>query len=176
MMTGDGDTPRWRIRLGLGLFVLSCLAWPGLAVLPMLDLSGAEAAAIGTGLLVAGEGLFLVSLAVLGKPFYESVKAKVLALFRLPAVVAPPSLGRHRAGVVFLVLSAVALYGGLASAFLPYAEPLLLWIVVAWLLASELTFWIGLWLLGPDAWRRLAAILAWTPPDAARVSRGTPGE
>lgn len=163
-MTGAPDaTPRWRIHLGLGLLVLGCLAWPALALLPLLDISGAEAAAIGTGMLVAGEALFLVGLAVLGRPFYESVKAKLLALFRLPAVVRPVGLGRHRSGVVLLLLSAVALYGGLASAFLPWADGLVIRVVVAWLLASELLFWIGLWLLGPEAWQRLAAVLRWTP-------------
>jgi len=61
--------------LGLSLFWLSWLLWALVIVVPfVLDAEVATIAMISTSLLVAAEISFIVSLLLLGRPFYQAVK------------------------------------------------------------------------------------------------------
>ena len=59
---------------GYFLFVLSFVAWAAIALLPFFDLSIAIASAITTGLIIAGEVAFYVSIVMLGKEFLIKIK------------------------------------------------------------------------------------------------------
>jgi hypothetical protein len=60
--------------VGYFLFVFSFVAWAAIALLPFFDLSIAMASAITTGLIIAGEIAFYVSIVLLGKEFLIKVK------------------------------------------------------------------------------------------------------
>ncbi len=60
---------------GCVFLVLSVLAWVAIAALPFLSLSAGEAAGITAGLLIAGEVLFFVGVALLGKEVWGKIKA-----------------------------------------------------------------------------------------------------
>lgn len=55
--------------------VLSFAAWGVIALLPFVDISKGEVAAGTTFLIISGEVLFLVSIALLGKEAWEHIKA-----------------------------------------------------------------------------------------------------
>ncbi len=64
--------------LGLSLFWLSWLLWALVIVMPfVLDAEVATIAMISTSLLVAAEISFIVSLLLLGRPFYQSIKQRL---------------------------------------------------------------------------------------------------
>ena len=62
--------------IGYILFVLCCLAWLMIAVIPFLGFSKGETAGIITGLIIFGEVTFYVSILMLGKTFYNKIKEK----------------------------------------------------------------------------------------------------
>ncbi len=59
---------------GYCLFVLSFVAWIAIAALPFFDLSLSAVAAISTGLIIAGEVLFFLSVLMLGREFVVKIK------------------------------------------------------------------------------------------------------
>jgi len=64
--------------LGLFLFWLSWLLWVLVVVMPfVLDVEVATIAMISTSLLVAAEISFIVSLLLLGRPFYQAIKQRL---------------------------------------------------------------------------------------------------
>ena len=63
--------------LGYSLFVLCCLAWLMILVIPWLGFSKGETAGIITGLIIFGEVTFYVSLIILGKTFYNKIREKI---------------------------------------------------------------------------------------------------
>lgn len=63
--------------LGYVLFILCCLAWLLILVIPWLGFSKAGTAGIITGLIIFGEVSFYASILLLGKTFYEKIKSKL---------------------------------------------------------------------------------------------------
>lgn len=63
-----------RKAAGYFLFVLSCVAWVGIALLPFFDLSLPMVAATTSALIIGGEILFLLSVILLGKKFLKKIK------------------------------------------------------------------------------------------------------
>ena len=63
--------------IGYSLFVLSCLAWLMILIIPFLGFSKGLAAGIITVLIILGEVTFFVSILLLGKPFYTKIKEKI---------------------------------------------------------------------------------------------------
>jgi hypothetical protein len=63
-----------RKAAGYCLFVLSFVAWIAIAALPFFDLSLSAVAAISTGLIIAGEVLFFLSVLLLGREFVAKTK------------------------------------------------------------------------------------------------------
>jgi len=60
--------------LGYICLFLSFVTWGVIAILPFLDISKGEVAAATTFLIISGEVLFLVSLALLGKEVWHKIK------------------------------------------------------------------------------------------------------
>lgn len=59
---------------GYILFVICCVAWLLILVIPWLGYSKGQVAGIITGLIIIGEITFYVSLLLLGKAFWEKIK------------------------------------------------------------------------------------------------------
>lgn len=59
---------------GYILFIICCLAWLLILVIPWLGYSKAQVAGIITALIIIGEVTFYVSLLLLGKSFWEKIK------------------------------------------------------------------------------------------------------
>jgi hypothetical protein len=62
-------------RFGYFFLVLSVLAPSAIVVLPFLNLSGGQIAGAATVLLIAGEGAFVIGIALLGKEMWGRIKA-----------------------------------------------------------------------------------------------------
>ena len=60
---------------GYFLLALSCLIWGMIAALPFFEISVGEAAALTTGLIIAGEVSFYLGITLLGKEAWEKIKA-----------------------------------------------------------------------------------------------------
>jgi len=60
--------------LGYICLVLSFVVWGIIAALPFMDISKGEVAAATTGLIISGEVLFILSIALLGKEVWEKIK------------------------------------------------------------------------------------------------------
>lgn len=63
--------------IGYGLLVVCALAWAAVVVVPFLDVDLGRGAAIVTGLIIVGEGAFVVGVALLGKEILNSTKALI---------------------------------------------------------------------------------------------------
>ena len=61
--------------IGYILLVLSFVFWAVIALLPFLELSKGQIAGATTSLIIAGEGAFLASIALLGKETWGYIKA-----------------------------------------------------------------------------------------------------
>ena len=66
-----------RKLLGYGLLIVCALAWAAVVVVPFLDMDLSRSAAIVTGLIIIGEGAFVVGIALLGKDIMKSTKALI---------------------------------------------------------------------------------------------------
>lgn len=59
------------------ILAVSCCLFILIPVVPWFDLRAAQIAGITTGLLIAGEITFYLSLFILGREFYEKIKSKL---------------------------------------------------------------------------------------------------
>lgn len=67
---------KYKRLLGLCLFWVSCLFWGLMLMVPfVLDADAATLTMVATALLVMAEVSFFASLLLLGKPFYQALKA-----------------------------------------------------------------------------------------------------
>lgn len=62
--------------LGYIIFGASCVIWGMIVVVPFLGFSAGKLAAITTGLIIAGEITFYLSIFLIGKEFLLKIKAK----------------------------------------------------------------------------------------------------
>ncbi|KGJ88986.1 transporter suffix domain-containing protein [Colwellia psychrerythraea] len=61
--------------IGYVFLVLSFLVWAVIATLPFMDISASEMATATTVLVISGEVLFLLAIALLGKEAWLKIKA-----------------------------------------------------------------------------------------------------
>lgn len=62
---------------GYILFVISCISFLMILIVPWLGFPKIKAAGITTGLIIAGEILFYTSLFILGRSFWDKIKSKL---------------------------------------------------------------------------------------------------
>jgi hypothetical protein len=62
---------------GFIILLISCLSFLMILIFPWFGFSKLQLAGITTGLIIAGEILFYLSLFILGKSFYEKIKSKL---------------------------------------------------------------------------------------------------
>lgn len=63
--------------VGFIILAISCLAFLMILVVPWLGFSKGKIAGITTGLIIVGEVLFYLSLFILGRSFYDKLKARL---------------------------------------------------------------------------------------------------
>jgi multisubunit Na+/H+ antiporter MnhE subunit len=63
---------------GYILLMISCLSFLMILVVPWIGFSKIQIAGITTGLIIAGEILFYLSLFILGRSFWDKIKSKVI--------------------------------------------------------------------------------------------------
>lgn len=63
--------------VGYTLFVLSCLAWLIILIIPFLGFSKGQTAGVITVLIIIGEVTFYFSILLLGKTFYNKIREKI---------------------------------------------------------------------------------------------------
>jgi len=63
--------------IGYILLLISCILFLSILIVPWFGFSKIQIAGISTGLIVAGEILFYLSLIILGKSFYYKIKSKL---------------------------------------------------------------------------------------------------
>jgi len=63
--------------IGYILLGISCVSFLMIPVVPFLGFSVIKIAGITTGLIIAGEILFYLSLFILGRSFYDKIKSKL---------------------------------------------------------------------------------------------------
>lgn len=70
-------TPRKRILriTGVIILIVSCILFILIPVVPFLGFKAAKTAAVSTGLLIAGEILFYISIFILGRTFLDKIKS-----------------------------------------------------------------------------------------------------
>jgi hypothetical protein len=67
----------WYKTTGYLIFILSCILWGMILIVPFLGVTRGQMAGITTGLIIAGEITFYLSIFILGKSFYAKIKSKL---------------------------------------------------------------------------------------------------
>ena len=63
--------------IGYILLLISCISFLMILIVPWLGFSKIQIAGITTGLIIAGEIFFYLSLFILGRSFYDKIKSKL---------------------------------------------------------------------------------------------------
>jgi len=169
-------TKTWRYKLGLYMIiignliiVLSALVFPFL---------GMGAAIIG-GLVLAGEGLSLLSIVFLGKEGFKAIKNKLVGAVKA-SYTKPVSRSRHRFGIFLLLANVLTTYIMIVYAWIAFGattpetpfpqifgldfaqqESMVFWLF----LIGEVSFLIAIYILGADWWGKFRQIFIWSKPE-----------
>jgi len=154
----------WKYRLGLVLFIYGLAPLEIAMLLPLLGLPGHVTASLAAFVIITGEISFFVSVALLGKPFVESLKARFHKLFRRegpPLPLKPVGRRRHNLGVVLFFASFLPYFLAEAMLILGWTTPRHIHVVITLLLSSDVSFLISLFVLGGEFWDRLKKLFEW---------------
>ncbi|MEY8702116.1 transporter suffix domain-containing protein [Francisella philomiragia] len=99
----------WKYYLGLLLFILSFVPYIVVfCIMPFLGLSTSSYLAISSILLVSAEGIFLISVMLLGKVIIDTIKSAIKTIFKSAFTTQKPiSRTRHSIGLVMFFASLV---------------------------------------------------------------------
>ena len=179
--TAGDFTKTWRYKIGLTLIVVGHL---GILVGVLGGFVGLGAATIGS-LVVGGEVVALASIIFLGKEGFLAIKNKAVAAAK-STYTAPVGKTRHYIGIVLLCANAVTLYimmlyawyawdafaAATADAPVPTAWGLNIEqegeLVFSLFLAGEISFLVGIYVLGADWWGKFRKIFVWQPTEGQR--------
>jgi len=146
----------WRIKLGVALLGLS-IALPvlGLPLVAAMGLSGTNVATVSGVMLVGGEVLGILAIAVMGKSGYAYIKNRVFGFLKQYGPPAEVSRSRYTIGLVMFAVPVV--FGWLA----PYAADLVpgyLGNELTYAIVGDLLLLVSLFVLGGDFWDKLRAL------------------
>ena len=148
--------PRWRLILGLSIFIIGFLSPLLIPLVKATELPAAWKVFIAGALAVGIPEVFSVAaIAIMGKPGFNAIKGFIFKLFKKYG---PPDVvgrTRYRIGLVMFVLP--ILFGWLA----PYAQNLsprytLQGVIVN--LIGDMMFIASLFVLGGDFWDKVRAL------------------
>lgn len=153
----------WKYYLGVTLFVFSWLTFGFAFVAPFLPVSAAIAAVIAAAFIIAGEVTFWASVALLGKPFMQFLKAKLFEFLhsRRPAELRRVSKQRHYTGLALFLGSFISYYLAMAVPFLGLPREQMLAGIIVILIVGQATFFISLFVLGGEFWAKLKKLFQW---------------
>ena len=148
--------PGWRFRLGLALFVLSCISPLAIPLVTVLNLPLAWKATISGFLLVGLPEVFaLLAVAVLGKAGFSYLKGKFFAIFKKYTLPRGVSRGRYRLGLIMFIIPLVL---GWVGAYVGYLIPAYVEHRFAVNFAADLLWLSSLFVLGSDFWDKVRAL------------------
>jgi hypothetical protein len=171
---GQDFTKTWRYKVGLFLIIVSNL---DILVGVLLGFVGVGATTIGA-ILVGGEILTLVSIVLLGKEGFKAVKNKV-AVFARSTYTAPVGKTRHYIGIALLLTNVVTTYLMMLYAWDAFDAAVAegptaaVWgldieqqgsLVLHLFMIGELSFLIGIYVMGADWWGKFRRIFVWEAP------------
>lgn len=150
----------WRLKLGVALFALSViLPVVGIPVVASLDLSTTMTASVSGALLMSGEMLGVLAVAVMGKPGFLYVKSRFSGFVTQYGPPKEVSRRRYNIGLVlfsvpilfaWLSIYTVDLIPGFADYPLPYA------------VGGDLMLLVSLFVLGGDFWAKIRALFVYS--------------
>lgn len=152
----DVPAAGWRLKLGVGLFILS-IALPVLGV-PLIAVMGLSAGAVATvsGALLGGsEVLGIVAVAVMGKSGYAYIKNRVFGFLKQYGP--PAEVGRTRYAIG-LVMFAVPIAFGWLSPYVAERVPGYLGNELTYAIVGDLLLLASLFVLGGDFWDKVRAL------------------
>jgi len=145
-----------RLLVGTGILALSVLLpLIGIPFVTYLSLPTATTASISGALLLSGEVLGIISIAVMGKPGYAFIKGRISRIFKKFGPPQHVSLRRHRIGLAMFCIP--ILFGWLSA----YTAPLIPDFTsnpLPYALAGDLLFIAGLFVLGGEFWGKLQSL------------------
>lgn len=152
--------------LGIGLFVYSFVPYVfTFLILPFLPVSKVNALSMATALLISAEISFLLSVALLGKPFVQLLKSKIKgAVFRKKGVAPLKSVGRfrHRVGITMLIVASIVPYFFTEIALiLGFVEKYGHSTLVGLLVMGDVLFITSFFVLGGEFWARFSQLFQW---------------
>ena len=142
----------WRFKVGIALFATMILAWLLIPIEAALGMSAATMAATTAGIAIGNKVLLLLAIAVMGKPGFQELKAKLFHKLTPPVEVSPM---RYRIG---LVMFCVPLLQGLLETWASHMAPQLvanrLWVDIF----MDVMLIASLFVLGGNFWDKLRAL------------------
>mgnify|MGYP000868173482 FL=1 len=154
----------WKYYLGLSLFGYSFVPILTVELLFFLPLSHAQAASMALIYVGSGEVAFFAAIALLGRSFVETLKAKFKAFFIRNKPAQPPRpIGktRHTVGVILFFASFFPYPFVVAALIFLHPTGRDLNYLVAALLAGDGIFITSLFVLGGEFWERLKRLFEW---------------
>ena len=167
----DDFTKTWRYKVGLFMIVVGNL---GILSAVLLGMVGLSAPTVGA-LVVGGEVVSLASIVFLGKDGFKAIKSKVISAARA-SYTAPVGKTRHYIGIALLLSNVVTNFLMMVYAWESFAlassqDPSPgVWglnieqqgSLVFWLfLIGEMSFLVGIYVLGADWWEKFRRIFVW---------------
>jgi hypothetical protein len=150
---GKPDMPTgWRFKVGIALFALMILAWLLIPIEAALGMSAATIASTTAAIAIGNKVILFAAIAVMGKPGFAVLKAKLLQKLTPPAEV---SRARYRIG---LIMFCIPLLQGLLETWASHVMPAVvanrLWVDIA----MDVLLVTSLFVLGGSFWDKLRAL------------------
>ena len=149
----------WRLTLGVSMFLLSIIVpLAGVPTVTALDLSVTMKSTLSGALLVSGEVLGVLAIAVMGKPGYDYIKSWFFAFLKRYGPPDEVSRSRYNIGLVMfcipILFAWVSIYAadyipGYSQNPLPYA------------IGGDLLLLVSLFVLGGDFWDKIRALFVY---------------
>jgi hypothetical protein len=167
--TTDRPAAGWRLRAGVGVFVLSIvLPVVGLIVLPSLGLSGATTATVSGALLLLAEALGVSGVAMMGKPGYSYLKSRVFGFLKQYG---PPKEVSRRRYNIGLVLFCVSIAFGWLSIYMVDWIPGFADYPLAYAFGGDFILLLSLFVLGGDFWAKIRALFVYSDKICSPISQ-----
>jgi hypothetical protein len=155
-LTSEQAAPGWRLKLGVAILMLSVfLPVVGLSVVAGLGLSTAMTTSLSGALLVSGEILGILAVAVMGKPGFAYIKSRFLGWLKRYGP--PKTVGRGRYTFGLMMFGAPILFG-LLSPYFSAQIPGFIEQPLPYAVTGDLMLVASLFVLGGDFWDKLRSL------------------
>ena len=149
----------WRLKLGVIIFLLSIIVpAAGIPAVAALDLSVTMMSSFSGALLIGGEVLGILAVAVMGKPGYLYIKRQVFAFMKRDSP--PHKVSRSRYCIGLVMFSIPILFGWVsiyASDYIPgfSHNPL------PYAIGGDLLLLVSMFVLGGNFWDKIRALFVY---------------